>query len=677
MKEAMFEPAAIMPMSLQDLVNATEHARAEGGVAAVISLYEIWLAFNGDKPLAYIGYFNLGVAFNEAGDATKAARAFREGLRIEAAFTPLRINLGRALENLGLPKEAVDQWRMGLDTLAGVTGEAVERRMMLLTQSARLLQHHQRDDSAEPLLTEAIDLDPHHEAAVREWIGLRTRSCRWPAITATSRVSVERQRNYIWPLSLAALADDPLFQLARACCHARTEFPRPGAAQLARVRDARRPKPTGRGRIKIGYISSDLREHPVGYGLTQVFEKHDRARFEVHVYYCGIEREDATKARIRAAAEHWLDISQMSDDAAAMQIASDGVDILVDLNGYTKFARTAVFSLKAAPVQVNWFGYPSTMGTPYHNYLIADEAIVPYGDEIFYSEEVLRLPCYQPNDRLRAIAAAPKRVDFGLPDDAFVFCSFNAPQKLTQRNFDLWLSILKAAPGAVLWLLEGSKETNERLSRYASEAGVDQNRLIWAPKLSNADHLARYPLADLFLDSFPWGAHTTASDALWLGVPILTQTGRSFAARVCTSLVRAAGAPELACETEDEYLVKALELFQRREVLAGLRARLRVARDNSTLFDIDRLVRALEGLYAEMFKREAQGRTPRPDLTNLEIYHEIGVKLDIEATNRLSRDAYMQTYRDALAEIDAFDPIAPDRRVWRADEAVERLAATG
>jgi len=677
MKDNGLTPAALDQMSLMDLITAAERAKTEGGVTAAIGLYEAWLALNGDQPLAHLAYFNLGVAQNEAGAAMQAARTFRDGVRAKPDFAPLRLNLGRALENLGQPKAALEQWRQGLEALTAVTGEAVERRGLLLTQSARLLQHHLQDEAAEPLLTEAIDLDPHHEAAVREWLGLRTRACKWPAIAATSRVSAERQRGSMWPLTLAALADDPLFQLARAFTHARHEFARPTRAQLTSVQKARKTKTTNRVRIRIGYVSSDLREHAVGLGLTQVFEKHDRARFEVHVYYCGIERDDPTKARIRAAAEHWLDISRMSDEQAALQIAGDGIDILVDLNGYTKFARTAVFALRPAPIQVNWFGYPSTMGTPYHHYLIADEAIVPHGDEIFFSEDVLRLPCYQPNDRLRSIAErTPTRAEFGLPDDSFVFCSFNATQKLTQRTFDLWLTILKAAPGSVLWMLEGTKETNDRLSQYAQMAGVEPKRLIWAQKLPNPEHLARYPLADLFLDSFPWGAHTTASDALWRGVPILTQTGRSFAARVCTSLVRAAGAPELACETEREYVGKALALAENRPALEALKARLRAARDSSALFDIDRLVRALEGLYGEMAKREAQGRTPRPDLTHLEIYHDIGVKLDIEATNRLGRDAYLQTYRDALEEIDMHDPLSPDSRLWR-ESAEERRIATG
>ena len=301
--------------------------------------------------------------------------------------------------------------------------------------------------------------------------------------------------------------------------------------------------------------------------MTQVFESHDRSKFEVLAYYCGIARDDAIRQRIVAAAEHWVDITAMRDEEAALQIARDGVDILVDLNGYTKFARTRVFTFRPAPVQVNWFGYPATMGTPYHHYIIADAGIIPEGDEIFYSEEVLRLPCYQPNDRLRLVAEAkPTRADCGLPEDAFVYCSFNATQKLTQRMFDTWLTILASTPGSVLWMLKSADDVHARLHQYAAARGVAPERIIWADKKSNPEHLARYPLADLFLDSFPYGAHTTASDALWMGVPVLTLQGRSFAARVCASLLAAAGVPELAAASETEYRGKAIVLYHNRGV---------------------------------------------------------------------------------------------------------------
>jgi predicted O-linked N-acetylglucosamine transferase (SPINDLY family) len=657
------EPATLADQSATGLIEAAERAKAAGGPLSAVEVYEAWLGLHGDDPLVHAIYFNLGVSYNEVGAPLKAARAFRDGLRANPDFTSLRINLGRTLEIVGDPNGAVEQWRKGVERIGVFDGEAVSNKGVLLTQSARLLQQYTRDEHAAALLEQAIDLEPHHEAAVRDLIGLRSRQCLWPALRPTRRVSVERQRGFVWPLSLAALADDPLFQLARASKHNRDEFARPTRAEMESVAAAR-PTRNTRARIKIGYVSSDLREHAVGLGMTEVFETHDRARFETFAYYCGIEREDPVRQRIRAAAEHWRDISAASDLDAARAIARDGIDILVDLNGYTKFARTRIFALRPAPVQVNWFGYPATMGTPYHHYLIADETIVPRGSEIFYSEEVLRLPCYQPNDRRRPIASQPRRADFGLPEHGFVFCSFNATQKLTQRTFDLWLAILNAAPSSVLWMLEGGAGVDTRLAAYARDTGIDPARIIVAPKLPNSEHLARYPLADLFLDSFPWGAHTTASDALWMGTPVLTRTGRSFAARVCSSLVKAAGLPEFACDSEGEYASKAVAFATRPDLLAPFKAKLREGRETCLLFDVERLVRALEGLYLEMTQREAKGRTPRPQLGNLDVYHEIGTRLDFETVNALPREAYLQLWRDALAEYDLHMPLTEDGRLW-------------
>ena len=651
-------------LGVGDLLTLCEAAKARGGVAEAIEIYEAWLTFNSDSPQIYAVYFNLGVAYGEVGKPLASIRAFGDSVRAKPDFLQARLNWGRALENVGRPQDALAAWRGGLDKVAHITGDAVEHKSLLLTQSARLLEAFCDDAGAEARLAEVIDIDPRHEAAMRQWVGARTRRCQWPAVVGSARASVKDRLATLWPLTVAILSDDPMFQLARAYQHARKEYAPAGAEILKQIGEARPAREARNRRLKIGYVSSDFREHAVGFAMTQVFETHDRAKFEVFAYYCGIAREDPIRSRITAAAEHWLDFSAMSDEQAALQIASDGIDILVDLNGYTKFARTRVFSLRPAPVQVNWFGFPSTMGTPYHHYLIADPVIIPKGDEIYYSEEVLRLPCYQPNDRKRAIAAeAPKRSDFGLPDDAFVYCSFNGPQKLSERVYNVWLDILKASPNSVLWLLDAAQDTNAQLIRYAVDHGVAAERIIIAPKLGNPEHLARYPLADLFLDSFPYGAHTTASDALWMGVPVLTQRGRGFAARVCASVVTAAGAPELACADEAEYRGKAILLAQNRGALQSIQMKLKAARDASILFDSEKLVRGLESLYVEMARREAQGRTPTPDLANLDVYHEIALGFDFEAVNAMSNEAYLAAYREALETAHRRYPLPPDARL--------------
>jgi predicted O-linked N-acetylglucosamine transferase (SPINDLY family) len=664
-------------LSLAELISFADAARAKGEIAEAIELYECWLALNGDSPQAFAAYFNMGAVLGAAGKPLQAIRAYRECVRIKPDFLQARLNLGRALENAGRAVEAYEQWRVGFESLPQVNGEAIGNKCLLLIQGARLLEHHVDDAGTEKLLEHVIDIDPHYDEATRQWIGVRTRLCRWPAIVGSARASVREKLATIWPLSLATLSDDPMFQLARAYRHARNEFAPPSPAAMKAIKEARATAARKR-RLKIGYVSSDFREHAVGLAMTQVFEKHDKSKVEVFAYYCGIDRDDPIRRRIVAAAEHWVDINPMSDEDAALQIARDGVDILVDLNGYTKFARTRLFSFRPAPVQVNWFGYPATMGTPYHHYIIADAGIIPEGDEIFYSEEVARLPCYQPNDRLREVAkTTPKRSDFGLPDDAFVYCSFNSTHKLTQRMFDSWLMILASTPGSVLWLLKASEDANARLRTYAAEHGLAPERIVFAEKVANPEHLARYPLADVFLDSFPYGAHTTASDALWMGVPVLTLQGRSFAARVCASLLTSAGVPELAAANEIEYRVKAVVLYHNRGELEALKQRLKAARENSPLFDIDRLVGALEGLYLEMAKREAKGRTPRPDLTNLEFYHEIALDFDLDAVNAMSRDAYFEAYRLALETADARYPLAPDSRLWRREPPDALLRATG
>ena len=401
--------------------------------------------------------------------------------------------------------------------------------------------------------------------------------------------------------------------------------------------------------------------------MTEVVELHDRSQTEIFAYYCGSVRgTDPTQVRTKAAADHWLDISGMDEAQAARKIHADGIHILIDLNGYTKDARTKVFAMRPAPINVNWFGFPGTMGSPYHHYIVADPIIIPPGSEAYYSEKVLHLDCYQPNDRRRTVSPRkPTRAEAGLPENAFVFCCLNGTQKLTTITFNRWMEILRRAPGSVLWLLTGTAETNERLRELARAQGIEPERLVFAEKKANPDHLARYVLADLFLDNMPYGAHTTAADSLWMGVPVLTLPGRSFAARVCASLVTAAGVPDTICKDGDDYVAKAVALANDPAHLASLKQRLLDGRATSLLFDTPRLVRDLEGLYWRMYEDFETGNLPVPDLTNLDVYHEIGMELDLEHVESMSDEAWQATYRDALSLRNDFSPLKTDTRMWR------------
>lgn len=655
------QQAMARQLPLIELFNAAAALQALQQRPLAVELYKTWIAYNGDSDLLYAVYFNYGVALNDVRDFTGAINAFRESIRIKPDFQPSYINLGRALEDVGQVGTAVTEWLKLAGKLSAITGEAVGHKLTALHQAGRVLENFNSDAAAEDALRQSLDIDARQTEALQHWVSLRQRQCKWPVLAEWERVKRKDLLTGISTLSLSNLADDPMFQLAKAYQYARQAIGMPKAVQ--------RPETAGRRdplRLRIGYVSSDLRDHAVGFAMTDVMEQHDHGSFEIFAYYCGINRSDATQERTKLAVDHWTDINGMTDDQAAEKIAADGIDILVDLNGYTKDARTKVFARKPAPIIVNWFGYPATMGTPYHHYLIADTNVVPPEHEIYYSEKIVRLPCYQPNDRKRVVAPArPSRADMGLPDDAFVYCCLNGMQKTTARTYQRWMTILGRVPGSVLWLLGGTAETNERLRQAATNSGIDPQRIVFADKLANPQHLARYPLADLFLDSFPYGAHTTASDAMWMGVPILTFTGRTFAARVCAGLVHAAGIGEMACATPDEYVERAVELGNDREKLAPIKARLVAGRDTCRLFDTPGLVRHLEDAYRQMWADLIRGAVPTPDLRNLDIYHEIGLTLDLENIETLSDEAYLALYREKLTDWHSVYPIAPDVRLWR------------
>jgi predicted O-linked N-acetylglucosamine transferase (SPINDLY family) len=370
--------------------------------------------------------------------------------------------------------------------------------------------------------------------------------------------------------------------------------------------------------------------------------------------------------------DHWLDINALDDATVARRMVEDGIQILVDLNGYTREARHRLLALRPAPVIVNWLGYPGTLASPYHHYLIADDWIVPPADEIHYSEKVVRLPCYQPNNRQRRAAPRqPGRAELGLPEQGFVYCCFNGTHKITRFMFERWLLILSQVPDSVLWLLGGSEGAQQRLRDHAAAHGLDPARLVFADKRVNAEHLARYPAADLFLDTSPYGAHTTASDALWMGVPVLTLAGRSFAARVCGSLVRAAGLPELVCDDATAYVEQAIALGRDRARLQPLRDRLAAGRDHCVLFDTPALVTALEARYREMWADFRAGRLPRPDLANLDVYLEIGAATHYDETDLQTVEDYHGWWRDRLRQRHRVRPIAPDARLFPPSLAAE------
>jgi predicted O-linked N-acetylglucosamine transferase (SPINDLY family) len=387
------------------------------------------------------------------------------------------------------------------------------------------------------------------------------------------------------------------------------EIPRPAA--FARV--ARGDK------IRLGYFSSDLRDHATARLMAGVFERHDKTRFEVSAFSFGpSSASDEMRRRLTAAFDRFFDVGDRSDQQIADLARSLGIDIAIDLNGFTELHRFGIFAHRAAPIQVSYLGFPGTTGAPFIDYLIADPVVVPESQRVHFSERIVRLPnTYHPCDRTRETAEeTPSRASLSLPESGFVFCCFNNSYKIMPDVFDSWMRILRRTPGSVLWLLRDSEPAAQNLRREAEARGIDPNRLAFAGRMPIAQHLARHRQADLFLDTLPYNAHTTASDALWAGLPVLTRIGETFAGRVAASELTAIGLPEMIARSQAEYEAMAVDLASNPDNLAAMKAKLANNRLTTPLFDTEGFTRDLERAFAAMCARHRLGLPPEDiDLT--------------------------------------------------------------
>jgi predicted O-linked N-acetylglucosamine transferase (SPINDLY family) len=384
--------------------------------------------------------------------------------------------------------------------------------------------------------------------------------------------------------------------------------------------DLQKVRAQGSQKIRVAYVSADFCDHPVSHLLVGVLEKHDRERFEIIGVSLRAGDGSVLEQRVRGAFDRFVEINERSDREAVQLLRELQVDIAVDLMGFTQGMRLGLFAQRVAAVQVNYLGYAGTLGAPYMDYVLADGVVIPAGDEGYYSEQVVRLPhCYLPNDDQRAIGAVPTREQAGLPPRGMVFCAFTNAYKLNPPMFDIWMRLLLAVPESVLWLRGMAEEARGNLQREAQRRGVSGDRLVYAPHVASmADHLGRQSLADLYLDTLPYNAHSTSCDALWSGVPVLTCVGRSFAGRVAASALTAVGLPELITHSLEEYEHKALQLAQQPQLLQQLRERLARHRTTHALFDTPRFTRHLESAFLSMHQRALDGEAPRsfnvPDL---------------------------------------------------------------
>lgn len=587
-------------MDFAQLVGCAGTLEALGDWVLSATLYRTWTRRN-SSPYAYAAYFNCGVALNNAGDVEGAIEAYRQAISVAPDFIQARINLGLLHERQGDFQSAIASWRWVGDNTAKLTNETRPLIQIALNHMARVQEGRKLFQSASDCLTQSLMLEPNQPDAIHHWVFLRGRQCAWPIYTPLPGVSPEFMKESTSALAMISISDEPEEQLAAArryvARHVRTDLSR-----LSPEHGYRHEK------IRIGYCSSDFCLHPVSMLMAEVFELHDRDRFEVYGYCWSPEDGSALRQRVVSSLDKFTRIDTLSDAQAANLIREHEIDILVDLQGQTAGARANIFSYRPAPVQITYLGLPATTGLPSIDYVIADRFLIPPESAPYYSEKPLYLPdIYQASDRKRVIGPIPSRKSCGLPDSGFVFCSFNNSFKYTSAMFDVWMRILDQVPGSVLWLLGDNPWAEQNLRREAASRGVAQERLIFADRVAPADYLARLQVADLFLDTFPFNAGTTANDCLWAGLPILTMTGRSFASRMAGALLTAARLPELITYSVGDYETRAVELATRPGQLSGLRSRLAAEKENGVLFDMPRFVRNLEQGFCEVLSRLPHG----------------------------------------------------------------------
>jgi predicted O-linked N-acetylglucosamine transferase (SPINDLY family) len=448
---------------------------------------------------------------------------------------------------------------------------------------------------------------PDHPFVRGQWLHAKMRACQWDGLAELAqalRTDVAAGRPSAEPFGYQAIATSPRDLLRCAQVFAAEHHP-PAPAVW---RGERFTHP----RIRIGYLSGEFRRQATSMLIVELLERHDRERFEVLAFDNGGSDGSALRTRIERGVDAMVDIRGATDADAATLVRQREVDVLVNLNGYFGRLRQGVFARRPAPIQVNYLGFPGTLGAPYIDYLIADAIAIPPGEDDAYAECIVRLPdCYQPNDTKRPIATdAPSRAEAGLPERGFVFCCFNNNYKIVPAMFDVWMRLLRAIDGSVLWLFEDNRDAARNLRREAVKREVAAERVVFAQRMPPDRHLARHRLADLFVDTLPYNAHTTASDALWAGLPLVTLRGTTFPGRVAASLLFAAGLPDLVTTSLADYEALALRLATSPATLADARQRLAQQRDRCALFDIERYRRHIEGAYATMVERQRRGDPP-------------------------------------------------------------------
>ena len=590
--EAYDAALKIQPNDVEVLINKGSTFNDTKDYILALEILEKAIQIRSDIPEAWS---NKGIALNHLNLYQDSIRAYDEAIKLNTSFHEAWSNKSAPLNKLKLYTEALNACDKAL-SLKPDYSEAWSNK-------GATLHELKRYDEAIAHYDKALGLKPDVDWIYGDLVHAKMKICDWSGL-AESLESISKKvvanEKVINPFALLALNDDALLHKKSSEIYAQDKYPfNPTLGSI--------PKSVKKEKIRIAYISPDFRNHPISFLTAELYELHDRSRFEVFAF--SLQKApigDETNLRLSKGFDRFIDVENMSDRDIAQLARKLEIDIAIDLAGPTQFSRTGIFSYRAAPIQVNWLGYPGTIGTGCIDYIVADETLIPESHQRFYTEKAVYLPDTYMVDDSKRTASSKKftRENFGLPDGAFVFCCFNNDYKFNPRVLDSWSRILLKAKNSVIWISENNENFRVNIVAEFKNRGIDSDRIVFAQRVEKmADHLSRYALADLFLDTHPYNAHTTALDSLKAGVPILTLMGQSFASRVAASLLNAIGLPELITSTQEEYEALAIELAMNPQKLTIIKLKLANNRLATPLFDTPRFTKNLEAAYIKMYER--------------------------------------------------------------------------
>lgn len=590
-------------LAVGELFALADRAKAlMGSYEQALKIYQIWIQSNGAHPLLYAVSYNYAAILSEAGNAITAEAAYIQTLNLKPTFIEARLNLGLALERQGRIEEALTQWRTALDMCNEHAPQGTKQELTLfaLKNLGRLLETHKRFAEAESYLHQALVIDAEQDDVIQHYMSLRQKQCIWPLFPSDLPNAKDATlRRYMSALSLLAYTNDPKEQLESAHALLAKKFTLEVGEKLAQ-----KGQSYGHQKLRIGYLSSDLCMHAVSLLTVQMFEAYDREKFEVYAFSWSKEDGSSILNRIKNGVTEYIPIHNLSDAMAAQAIRAREIDILVDLQGLTSGARATILSYRPAPYCITYLGFPGPVGHPDVDYVFSDDYLITPEMEPYYVERPLRLnTIFQMSDDKRAVAEKPNRKKYGLPKDKIVFCSFSNNYKFTPELFAVWMRILKRVPGSVLWLLADNEWSKANMIAFAKLHYIDESRLIFAPREMPDMYQARYQMADLFLDTFPFNAGTTANDALFMDLPILTLSGNTFASRMAGALLHALGFDELIVDNFADYEEKAVALGLNRKELLAYPQKIAEAKQRTGVFDSQKVLREIESVYCSLAQK--------------------------------------------------------------------------